>query len=168
MHKNKSVSFPFSLQSNAQCRAQCCTFVIKWHNLGFVEGCITKCSLCCLFMVGKEEKDFKKCTPGNGLITSYLQTSLMDPCCGFINVFWCSWVYLNSSRTLRLVDKIWNKMFKCWAKLLGFHPHLFGSVLDASMSLEALRRKTQLFQVLEEPSHERGMDLSCPTKHNLG
>ena len=37
-------------------------------------------------MVGKEEKDFKKCTPGNGLITSYLQTSLMDPCCGFSRV----------------------------------------------------------------------------------
>lgn len=97
-------------------------------------------------MVGKEEKDLKKCTPGNGLITSYLQTSPMDPCCGFINVFWCSSVYLNSSKTLRLVDRIWNKMFKCWAKLLGFHPHLFGSVLDASVSLEALRGKNGSFR----------------------
>ena len=58
----------------------------------------------------------------------------MDPCCGFIDVFWCSWVYLNLSRTLRLVDRIWNKMFKCSAEVLGFHPHLFWSVLDASMS----------------------------------
>ena len=36
LDKNKSVSFPFSPQSDAQHGAQCCTFVMKWHNLGFV------------------------------------------------------------------------------------------------------------------------------------
>ena len=65
-------------------------------------------------MVGKEETD-KKCTLGNGLITSYLQISPMDAPYGFIDVFWSRWLYLNSSRTLRLVDKIRNKTFKCSA-----------------------------------------------------
>lgn len=64
-------------------------------------------------MVGKEERD-KKHTLGNGLIT-YLQSSPMDAPYGFIDVFWSRWLYLNSSRTLRLVDKIRNKTFKCSA-----------------------------------------------------
>lgn len=55
-------------------------------------------------MVGKEERD-KKRTLGNGLIT-YLQISPMGAPYGSIDVFWSRWLYLNSSRTLRLVDKI--------------------------------------------------------------